>query len=141
MSSDHVPASMQRRIRERAAQRCEYCGVPQEHQEATFHIDHVMPRSAGGETSLANLALACVSCSLRKGARRAAEDPSTRALAALFNPRSDVWMDHLCASDDGLLVGLTPTGRATIELLRMNRPLAVALRREEMVQARGRSVT
>jgi hypothetical protein len=59
MSSDHVPASMQRRVRERAEQRCEYCGVPQEHQEETFHIDHVTPRSAGGETVLANLALAC----------------------------------------------------------------------------------
>lgn len=139
MSSDHVPASMQRRVRERAALRCEYCGVSQEHQEATFHIDHVIPRSVGGETSLANLALACVSCSLRKGPRRTAEDPSTGEPAALFNPRSDVWTDHLDASDDGRLVGRSPTGRATIELLKINRPLAVALRREETVQAKGRS--
>ena len=139
MSSDHVPASMQRRVRERAAQRCEYCGVPQEHPEATFHIDHVIPRSAGGETSLANLALACVSCSLRKGARRTSGDPATGDPATLFNQRSDAWADHLRASDDGLLAGVTPTGRATIELLKMNRPLAVALRREETNQAKARS--
>lgn len=131
MSSDYVPASMQRRVRERASLRCEYCGLGQEHQEATFHIDHVTPRSAGGETSLDNLALACVSCSLRKGARRNAPDPTTGELAALFNPRSDVREDHFQLSDDGWFVGLTPTARATIELLRMNRPLGVALRREE----------
>jgi len=131
MNSDHVPASMQRRVRERAALRCEYCGLSQEHQEATFHIDHVTPRSAGGETSLDNLALACVSCSLRKGARREVTDPSTGVLVALFNPRSDVWGDHFQLSDDGWFVGLTPTARATIESLRMNRPIAVALRREE----------
>ncbi len=50
---------------------------------------------------------------------------------ALFNPRSDVWDDHFQLSEDGWFVGLTPTARATIESLRMNRPVAVALRREE----------
>ena len=137
MSSEHVPASMQRRVRERAALRCEYCGVSQEHQEATFHIDHVTPRSAGGETALDNLALACVSCSLRKGARRSAADPATGESAPLLDPRKDLGTDHLRPSDDGWFLGLTPTGRATIELLKMNRPLAVALRREERVRAGG----
>jgi 5-methylcytosine-specific restriction endonuclease McrA len=69
MTTKHVPASMQRRVREHAHSRCEYCGIAQEHQEATFHIDHVTPRHAGGKTTLPNLALACVSCSLRKGPR------------------------------------------------------------------------
>ncbi len=83
MTSDHVPASMQRRVRVRAGQCCEYCGIAQKHQEATFHIDHVVPRSAGGETVLENLALACVSCSLRKGPRQEAPDPDTGTTAAL----------------------------------------------------------
>ncbi len=73
MSAEHVPASLQRRVRERARERCEYCGIAQELQEATFHIDHVVPRVEGGATSLDNLALACASCSLRKGPRRAAQ--------------------------------------------------------------------
>ena len=34
-------------------------------QVATFHIDHIVPVVADGETTSANLALACVSCSLR----------------------------------------------------------------------------
>lgn len=89
-----------------------------------------MPRSASGETALPNLALACVSCSLRKGARQAADDPQTGEPAVLFNPRQHGWDEHFQASADGRVTGLTPTGRATIELLRMNRPVAVALRRE-----------
>ena len=35
-------------------------------QEAAFHIDHVVPAIFGGNTSFETLALACVSCSLRK---------------------------------------------------------------------------
>ena len=129
MTSEHVSASLQRRVRERARDRCEYCGIAQEFQEATFHIDYVVPRVAGGETSIDNLALACVSCSLRKGPRRVAVDLETAAEVALFNPRTQLWSEHLNLADDGRLVGLTPTGRATLTLLKMNRPLAVFLRR------------
>ena len=48
MSSGYIPASLQRRVRERAGDRCEYCGLAQAHQEATFHVDHVVPRRDGG---------------------------------------------------------------------------------------------
>lgn len=129
MTSEHVPASLQRRVRERARDRCEYCGIAQALHEATFHIDHVVPRVLGGETSLKNLALACVSCSLRKGPRRTAVDPESTAEVSLFNPRTQVWSEHLRLIDDGQLVGLTACGRATLTLLKMNRPPAVFLRR------------
>ncbi|WP_437785618.1 HNH endonuclease [Sorangium sp. So ce1097] len=79
MSRESVPAALQRRVRERAANRCEYCRLSQAGQEATFHVDHVQPRQEGGLTTLENLALACVSCSLRKGARTHGEDPLTGA--------------------------------------------------------------
>jgi len=61
MSGGQVPISLQRRVRLRAGDRCEYCRIAQASQEATFHVDHVVPRVAGGATSLENLALACVS--------------------------------------------------------------------------------
>jgi hypothetical protein len=131
MTSEHVPASLQRRVRARAHDRCEYCGISQELQEATFHIDHVVPRVDGGETTLENLALACVSCSLRKGPRRRALDPESATEVPLFNPRTLVWAEHLHLADDGHLEGLSPCGRATLELLKMNRPLAVLLRRQQ----------
>jgi 5-methylcytosine-specific restriction endonuclease McrA len=85
---DGIPLSFQRRVRLRAGNRCEYCGVLQAGQEATFHVDHVLPRRDGGPTTLENLALACVSCSLRKGARTEGRDPHTGEAAHLFRPRT-----------------------------------------------------
>jgi hypothetical protein len=131
MSGGQVPVSLQRRVRLRASERCEYCRIAQASQEATFHVDHVMPRAAGGETSLENLALACVSCSLRKGARTTAIDPDTGETTPLFHPRLHSWSDHFGADASGNVVGLTAIGRGTVVALSMNRVLAVAIRREE----------
>ena len=52
-----IPASLRLLVRQRAGDRCEYCGLSQLGQEATFHIDHVTPVAAQGETSADNLAL------------------------------------------------------------------------------------
>ena len=46
MKSGHVPARLARLVRRRAAEVCEYCQLPQSSQEATFHIDHIIPRIA-----------------------------------------------------------------------------------------------
>jgi hypothetical protein len=102
--------------------------MPQAGQEAAFHVDHVKPRRDGGPTTLENLALACVSCSLRKGARTHSGDPLTGELAALFNPRMEIWEGHFELAEGCSVVGRTPTGRATVELLRMNRPAAIKIR-------------
>ena len=82
-------------------------------------------------TSLENLALACVSCSLRKGPRTTAIDPTAGDAAQLFHPRLNAWNDHFHAAESGEIVGLTAIGRATIAALSTNRVLAVAIRREE----------
>lgn len=130
-----IPAKERRHVIHRAENRCEYCGLSQAGQEAAFHVDHVVPVTSGGATTLDNFALACVSCSLRKGARQKALDPDTGEEVALFNPRREVWRQHFCW--DGLsVVGLTPTGRATVAALSMNRPLALAIRREEAIRGR-----
>ncbi len=128
--SEYIPVALARATVERADNRCEYCGPSQLGQEATFHVDHVCPSAEGGATVLANLALACVSCSLRKGARLTANDPGTGQPAPLFNPRTDNWTDHF-EWDDYTVIGLTPTGRATVAALAMNRPLILSIREEE----------
>jgi hypothetical protein len=115
--------------------RCEYCRLSQLGQEATFHIDHVVPRAAGGATAADNLALACVSCSLRKWARQTATDPDSGHDVPLFNPRTQVWAEHFRWESERI-VPLTPTGRATVSALALNRPLILAIRHEEA--ARGR---
>jgi HNH endonuclease len=120
---------------QRASNRCEYCGLSQLGQEAAFHVDHVVPRAAGGSTVEGNLALACVSCSLRKWAKQSAADPQTGDDTPLFNPRTQVWSEHF-RWDGDLVVALTATGRATMEALAMNRPMIVAIRQEESLRGR-----
>jgi len=83
----NVPGWMRREVIRRAGNCCEYCRMSQAGQEAAFHVDHVHPTVEGGETLLDNLALACVSCSLRKGARRLARDPVTGREVPVFHPR------------------------------------------------------
>jgi 5-methylcytosine-specific restriction endonuclease McrA len=87
--SDYVPPALVRLVRDRAHDCCEYCLLPQELQEAWFHIDHVQPRKLDGPTVYENLALACVNCSLKKAARTHALDPLSGTIAALFHPRRD----------------------------------------------------
>ncbi len=133
--SRNISARLRRLVVRRARNRCEYCGLSQEGQEATFHVDHVVPVKAGGSDAGDNLALACVSCSLRKAARQTALDPESGQEVALFNPRRDLWHDHF-RWHGVRLFGLAATGRATIKALEMNRPLIIAIREEEL--ARGR---
>lgn len=122
-------------VSERAEGRCEYCLLSQEGQEASFHIDHVVPLRAGGETAGGNLALACVSCSLRKAARETAIDPGSGLEVPLFNSRRADWQEHF--RWEGLrVVGRTASGRATVDALRMNRPMILAIRFEEAVLGR-----
>ena len=43
---------------------------------------------------------------------------------SLFNPRQQKWDEHFRWERDGLLIaGQTPTGRATVTALRLNRPM------------------
>jgi len=125
-----IPTDLRKLTIDRAADRCEYCGLAQAGQEATFHIDHVVPIASGGPTDAENLALACVSCSLRKGARESVHDPESGELVPVFNPRADTWSEHF--RWDGLqLLGTSAVGRATIAALELNRPLILSIRGEE----------
>jgi len=126
-----IPAKLRSEVFRRAGGRCEYCRLSQAGQEAVFHVDHIHPLSHGGDrTDPANLALACVSCSLRKGARLTARDPGSEGAAPIFHPRGEIWKDHFRWAGNRV-VGLTPTGRATVTALRMNREIAIAIRAEE----------
>ena len=46
---------------------CQYCG--RRHSTSGLSLDHVVPRSRGGETSWANIVTACLKCNVRKGGR------------------------------------------------------------------------
>jgi len=65
-------SSMKRlRIYMRDKYRCQYCGEKKPVGELT--LDHILPRSRGGDNSPVNVVTACVSCNNRKGDRTPAE--------------------------------------------------------------------
>ena len=99
-------------------------------QVADFHVDHVVPQNSGGKTEPQNLALSCPFCNNRKWTHTTAVDPETGETVAIFNPRDQIWEDHFHWSDEDPthLEGKTPSGRATIELLRLNHHKQVAAR-------------
>jgi hypothetical protein len=53
------------------------------------------------------------------GSNLSAIYPETGAIVILFHPRNDKWEQHF-KENGSLIEGLTQTGRATIELLKMN---------------------
>jgi hypothetical protein len=129
LPSATIPAELRSRVRELDAGCCAYCHTPEVLTVTTFEVDHIVPRSAGGETVLANLCLACPSCNRHKGTRQSAALPQTDQLTPLYHPRKQQWHSHFVWSDDKTrLIGLTATGRVTIEALHINRPQAMHLR-------------
>ena len=123
----NLPASLAAAVRERAEDRCEYCRMSQSLQAATFHLEHIMPLAKGGASTAENLALACPSCNLRKSDRISATDPETHAFVALYHPREHRWSEHF-AWRATTVVGLTPTGRATIAAFDLNHPRRLRIR-------------
>jgi hypothetical protein len=131
----NIPLFLRKLVVRRAKNHREYCHLAQKGQEATFHIDHIKPVASGGETIGENLALACVSYSLRKGAKEKVVDSETKQEVSIFHPRFDDWNKHF-EWNGVLLKGLTAKGRATIELLKLNRRVILAIREEEILLGR-----
>lgn len=130
MPKVHVPLPMQRAVVQRAKGYCEYCQLPVAFSPASFNFEHIIPLIKQGLTILLNLAFSCGGCNAHKKDKTEALDPLTRQLMPLFNPRTDIWSDHFQWSDDDLqIIGITPTGRATVQLLKVNREGNINLRR------------
>lgn len=124
-----IPEYLRRQVNERARGRCEYCQT-QESIVIEMEIDHIIPVSRAGETSLSNLCLSCAGCNVFKRDFVAAIDPESGTESALFNPRIQNWNDHFRWDDEKTrLLGLSAVGRATVSRLRMNRRKAVRARR------------
>jgi hypothetical protein len=115
----YVPATLRRQVIERAGNRCEYCLLPAEVAFFPHEVDHVVAEKHGGATDLDNLALACWRCNRHKGSDLTSFDPETRELSPLFNPRTQIWTEYF-AHERERIIGLTPEGRTTVNLLRLN---------------------
>ena len=132
-----ISPEIQRLVRQRANQLCEYCHTSERWQYVRFTIDHVIPLAQGGSDDANNLALACFHCNRKKADRLTALDPDSDEEVPLFNPRRDAWSEHFIWSSDGLfIVGLTPTGRATVEALELNRERVINIRAADRIIGR-----
>lgn len=130
MPDRRVTAAQRRIVFERARGCCEYCRSQARFATQAFAAEHIIPRQAGGRTELDNLALSCLGCNSHKYTKIEAQDPETGQMVPLFHPRRQTWSEHFAWSDDlSHIMGQTPTGRATVKALRLNRPELVNLRR------------
>lgn len=129
MSSTYIPPALRQRVAEQARYRCGYCLTSEAIVGTPMEIDHIIPQSLGGPTEEENLWLACSLCNDHKSSRIAAMDLHTDEIVRLFDPRHQVWRDHFAwTAESDRIVGLTPTGRATVTALHLNRPSLVRAR-------------
>jgi hypothetical protein len=124
-----VSSSVRTAVAARAGGCCEYCRSQDRFAVQSFAVEHVEPQSGGGSDDAGNLAYSCQGCNNHKYTRTRAVDPATGTDVPLFHPRRQVWSDHFSwGADCTEVLGLTPTGRATVVALRLNRPGVANLR-------------
>ena len=111
--------SRRQQVWDRAGGCCEYCQLPHTATVTPHELDHVRSKKHHGASVTSNLALACFYCNSYKGSDVAGYDPESNELYPLFNPRNDDWHEHF-EWKTAELIGKTPTGRTTIEILRVN---------------------
>lgn len=129
MSEERVTIQQRRAVAARANGICEYCRSQARFATQSFSVEHIIPRSLGGKTSLDNLALACPGCNAHKHTKIDGRDPMSLGRVPLYHPRHQKWSEHFAWSDDfTLIIGITPTGRATVEALHLNRKGLINLR-------------
>jgi hypothetical protein len=100
-----------------------------------FEIDHIIAEKHGGTTNADNLCLACYRCNSFKGSDIASADLETGNATFLFHPRRQRWDDHF-RLNDAVVGPLTPEGRVTVFLLRLNMPIQIAQRAALIAEGR-----
>lgn len=129
MANPSIPKALREQVKHRAGFRCEYCQTSEWLNGIEGEIDHIIPRAEGGTDRSDNLCLACTSCNGYKQAKTSGTDPDSGQVVALFHPRRQRWEEHFAWGVDATrILGLTACGRATVEALRLNHPLAISAR-------------
>lgn len=130
MSENRVTPQIKQTVAKRAKNSCEYCLSQACFAIQPFSIEHITPKSRGGLTNLDNLALACQGCNNYKYNKIEGQDPVTGNLFPLYHPRQHKWSEHFTWNEDFTqIIGVTPIGRTTVEVLKLNRDGVVNLRR------------
>jgi hypothetical protein len=129
VSSPYISETVKTRVRDAAKNRCGYCQSQQKYVMGILEIEHIVPTATGGDNNEQNLWLSCRLCNSYKGIQIKGNDPISDQSIQLFNPRTQRWSQHFTWSEDGVyILGLTPSGRATVLALQLNNIYAVAVR-------------
>ncbi len=122
MRNTYIPQQLRQVVIQRAQICCEYCLSQEAFSTQAFSIDHIIPVDKGGEITLDNLAFCCQGCNNHKYTKTEGNDPVTHQRVPLFHPRQQQWEEHFVWNEDcTVIIGLTPTGRATVGTLHLNR--------------------
>jgi hypothetical protein len=124
----HVSEALRAQVVQRASGRCEYCLVHQDDSLYAHEVDHIIPVKHRGETSADNLCLACLECNRYKGSDFGSFDPETERITPLFNPRQQLWHEHFLL-EGARIIPLSPEGRVTVFVLKLNDEMRVSARR------------
>lgn len=136
MPKPRVTVQQKAVVKQRAWSCCEYCWSQEDFSPDTFSVEHIVPLAKGGANDVNNLAHACQGCNNRKFVSIVAIDPLSAETVPLYHPRFHRWSDHFAWNEDyTLILGMTPTGRATVARLELNRKGVVNLRR--LLRERG----
>lgn len=123
-----MDAAVREIVRQRADARCEYCRLRQQHLPLErLWIEHIIPKQHEGDDDPSNLAMSCARCNRHRGPNLSGVDPDTGEIVQVFDPRRQTWHEHF-SYHGPVIVGVTPTGRATVRLLDMNAEKRVRLR-------------
>jgi len=127
VSTTYISAALRRLVEERANYQCEYCLLPAGVAFFPHEVDHIIAAKHEGQTNEENLAFACWRCNRHKGTDLGSFDPQTERFSFLFNPRTQLWAEHF-RLEDFRIIGLTPEGRTTANLLQLNTEERIAER-------------
>ncbi len=130
MFRPYISPANRQLIFERAGRCCEYCKSPADFATEPFSVEHIIPLVKYGLNDLTNLALSCIGCNYNKATKIELLESISQRITPLFNPRTMVWTDHFLWDEIGTsVIGITPIGRATVQLLKLNRQQLQNLRR------------
>jgi hypothetical protein len=125
----YISSDLRRLVIERANSCCEYCLLSANDSYLPHEIDHIISEKHGGSTNADNLCFSCFDCNRYKGSDIGSLDKETNSFRSFFNPRQMSWEDHFTLNG-AVIKPLTPEGRVTVTLLKLNSDEQIAKRLE-----------
>ncbi len=127
--SVYLSSELRKRLEDVDDSQCAYCHTVAANTGQPMTVDHILPQTQDGTTDFENLCFCCRRCNEFKGGRMTASDTLTGETVVLYHPRRQIWREHFEWDESGTrILGITPTGRATVIALQLNNAVIVTAR-------------